>query len=145
VTSGLDQVVIWQLGQEWRDLRAEVLGLGDAVTVVSRHGTARVLSPEGWQLRVPLEGGHRMHLDDARQPLATIDVATPCGVHTTDGQGRWHATTRLILVLRGAHPDWLRPGIGRDLLEASLRGDWEAPGHPTQPCGAVYCPATTTA
>lgn len=133
--------VIWELGEEWRDLSGELFSRDAAATVVSVHGTARILSRDGWQLRVPLEGGHRMRLDSVRQPLAAIDVATPCGATTQDGQGGWHATTPLILVLHGAHPDWLRAGRGRDLLEIALRGRREAPAHPPEPCGAAYCSA----
>ena len=131
--------VVWRLGDSWRDLRSDLAAVGDAVTVVSEHGTARVLAPEGWQLRVPLEGGHRILDDSRRHPLGSIVSASPCGVHTTDGVGGWHHTTPLILVVVGVQRRWLELPSGRAAFETVMRTGWSVTGHPPHSCGAAYC------
>lgn len=132
-------LVIWRLRDPWRDLTSELGTASEPVTVVSINGTARIMA-EGWQVRVPLEGGHVMARDLVRHPLARIITATPCGVCTTDGRGGWHATTPLILVLAGEHPRWLRTPAGQEALTSVRARGWQVDGHPDEPCGAAYCP-----
>lgn len=134
---------MWRLGDAWRDLAPEVEAADGPVTVVSASGTARILSATGWQVRVPLEGGHVMARDLVRHPLARLVCATPCGVHTTDYIGGWHQTTPLVLVLAGEHPRWLLTDVGRRVFPAVRSKRRPAPGHPEQPCGAAYCQLRT--
>lgn len=129
--------VMWRLGDPWRDFEEDIEGAAGPVTVVTKHGTARILGPRGQQ-RIPLEGGHVMALDLVMQPLARVD-ATPCGVSTLDGLGGWHKTARVILLLRGEHPRWLLSELGRQVfMEVRTKG-WAVEGHPDAPCGALHC------
>jgi hypothetical protein len=129
--------VIWRLGQPWRDLTPEVEAL-PAVTAVSLHGTARIMVPAGWQVRIPLEGGHVMWRDLVRHPMSTMSI-TPCGVSTNDSMGGWHQTSRLILVLAGEHPRWLRTEVGQAVFTTVRARGWSVDGHPETRCEARYC------
>lgn len=126
---------MWKTGDMWRDLDHEFSCVSGAITVVTENGTSRVLHMgERWQMRVPLHGAHAMELDCVRQPLATIDVATSCGLVTTSRYG-WHATTPLIAVLVGAHGEWASSTEGAALIARQP----SAPRHPARNCGAAYC------
>lgn len=131
--------VLWRLGERWLDLLPR-LNLAGSMTVVSLNGTATLLNlDEGWEQRVPLEGGHRLPGDGERHLLTAVLCATPCGLHIAGRGGRWHQTTRLLLVVEGLHPRWLETPLGQEAFRSVLRRRWEAPGHPPGACGARYC------
>lgn len=129
--------VMWRLGDPWRRFDDEIRASGEPVTVVTKHGSARILA-KGWQQRIPLEGGHVMHLDLVVQPLVRVE-ASSCGVSTTDGLGGWHKTSRVILLLRGEHPRWLLSEVGRQVFMDVGTLGWTVEGHPEAPCGALHC------
>lgn len=138
-----ESTVIWRDGDPWRDLTHEAADAGQ-VTVVSLHGTARLLDfAEGvaQQARVPLEGGHQLHLDSTPvdllwRPLRIFYSLTPCGFTTWEEAG-----SPVRLVLAGIHTDWMNSPVGREAVDAVMtRSEPKAPGHPTQPCQAAYCP-----
>lgn len=121
--------VLWRLGDRWRRLEEDIEAFEETVTVVTENGTAQVMSlVDGWQQRVPLEGGHVMKLDFRVRPLAMLS-ATSCGVSTIDGRGRSHKTSRVILMLRGEHPQWLLSEVGRDVFKRARTEGWAVEGH----------------
>jgi hypothetical protein len=130
-------LILWQLGQPWRDLTPEVETF-PTVTAVSLYGTARILAPVGWQMRIPLEGGRVMWRDNVRHPMSTMSV-TPCGIYTTDTTGGWHQTSRLILVLAGEHPRWLLTAVGQAMFTQVRTSGWWVDGHPEERCPARHC------
>lgn len=125
-------MLLWQLGDMWADLSSFVEA---PVTVVTANGTATLLNAgEGWSCRVPLNGGHTLVGDSTRVPLATIAVATSCGlVIRGDTADSARMTTNVALVIEGLHSDWQK------LARWPLDGTWNVAGHPERPCGAAYC------
>jgi hypothetical protein len=104
----MDRSLIWVAGDPWRDRTRAVSA--EPVTVVTRNRTARLLNlDEGWQERVPLQGGHVMAADGDRQSLACVAFASPCGVLTCTVEGQWHVTTLVVAVLVGSLPVFVYP------------------------------------
>lgn len=152
----IDPTVLWRSGDPWRDLGQDLDGV-DAVTVISRSGTARFLDlAAGRHNRLGLEGGHAMWLDSQWRPLdfgpgpgGWAIAITPCGLNVLGGFD-WAMGTSLWAVLEGlwsAAPaidgtaDWTTTALGREILDAIVAGQppTYGPGHPDEACGAAYC------
>ena len=134
-----EPVVIWQDGDEWRDLVPDVRAAG-AVTTVSRRGTARYVDVTlGRQVRVPHPDGHMMGHDRMWVPLGYWEL-TPCGL-VLEHADHWARGSPLRLVLAGLVWDWPSSAAGVAVWDAVRAGrEPVAPGHPDQACGAAYCP-----
>lgn len=136
--------VIWQVGNPWRDLTAELIATEGPLTVVTAHLTVHILHLcDRWQLRIPSPLSQQLRGDDERSELVEIVSATPCGIHTTGSHAdSWRKTTPLFTVLG---PN----ALGSDLARA-LRWQDADPiderawlrGHPTEPCRALHCART---
>ena len=134
--------VIWQLGDPWRDLRDEIVAAG-TTTIVTAHLTTHILDlGEHLTTRLPSLLGSELKEDGSERTLLEVEIATPCGLVTRcDPIERSQLSTPLLLVLPGAHPDWMTTYLPQlagsaDHLLAGL-----SPLHPPSPCGALYCPA----
>jgi hypothetical protein len=152
----IEPTVLWRSGDAWRDLGPALDGV-DAVTVISRSGTARFLDLAGGRHnRLSLEGGHVMWLDSQWRPLDSGSgpggwglAITPCGLNVLGGFD-WAMGTPLWAVLDGlwsAAPaiggiaEWTATALGREILDAIVAGERPVygPGHPDDACGAAYC------
>jgi hypothetical protein len=128
--------VLWTDGDPWRVLTGEALAVG-AVTVISKHGTARFIDFDRRRhVREPLEGGKSLVGDRAWLPFDWVEI-TPCGVVLARPQF-WG--TRLRLVFGGIVDEWMSTGPGRAAVTAAVRREEPtSPGHPAELCGAYYC------
>lgn len=152
----IEPTALWLSGDAWRDLAPALNGL-DAVTVISRSGTARFLDLAGGRHnRLSLEGGHVMWLDSRWRPLDSGSgpggwglAITPCGLNVLGGfdgamgtplwavlEGLWSAAPAV-----GGTADWTTTALGCEILDAIIAGErpWYGPGHPDEACGAAYC------
>ena len=78
---------------------------------------------------------------------------TPCGLTVVEpgssitddgaieGYGYWEKSTQIRLVLAGVVPDWPSTAPGRTTVEEIVTKKTfdHHPGHPDEPCGALYC------
>lgn len=133
--------LLWQVGDRWRDLAAEVKEAQQA-TIVTLSGAARLVRWEeqgAWHMRVPVEGGNQMGLDGSWGRLDVLDVS-PCGVRVSEPDHTWFTSTPVVLVLRGLYPRWVESEPGRRALQLVLaRTLPAAPGHPDQRCTTGRC------
>lgn len=137
--------LIWQLGDPWRDLLAEVVAAG-TTTIVTAHLTTHILDlGEHRTTRLPSPVGSELKEDGNQRTLIEVELPTPCGLVTRcDPIERSQLSTPLLLVLHGAHPDWMTTYLPQlaesaDHLLAGL-----SPLHPPSPCGALYCAAPSS-
>lgn len=123
---------IWRTGDAWRRLECDLYVAGTA-TVLTRNGSVRLLDLRRHrQVRIPAE--HHMLGDHQWHDLSGLE-ATPCGIHTTTSDGRWHITTRIHLLVAGLDADLAATIEGR----AALTDDWSAPDHGPDRCVTPYC------
>lgn len=129
--------IIWQLGEPWQDFTAE---LSSGVhTVVTASLALHVIDMDaGFHLRST--GVHWMLFDDTPRRLDEIAYASSCGMHMIGGEpGAWHATTPLILVVRGEVRDFTTLRARPAIEQAARTRGWDLTGHPTQRCQALHC------
>jgi hypothetical protein len=142
--------VLHRADASWADLTDPVLQhvATQAVLWVSFSGTLQVFAMRDGLLtrtRVPRRG-RSTHLGDG-YPVLLRDPAfwSACGC----GDGTGYRSTRPLLVAAIDNPreiDDLSEEAGAladSLLAAGLTRDVMPPGHPPDPCGAIYCPRIT--
>jgi hypothetical protein len=139
-----DASVVWQAGDPWRVLTAEIQAAQEA-TIVTMSGAARLVrwgERGAWHTRIPIAGGHRIGLDESWGRLDVLE-ASPCGVRVVEPDHMWFASTPIVLVLRGLHPRWVDSQTGQRALEQVWAGTIpDVPGHPAQRCSLPQCALT---
>lgn len=126
-----EPVTLWQQGDRWADF-AELLRA--PATVVTASGTTRLLDvAAGWTTRLPYSAIDRLPYDGHRVPIASVPVATACGLRIDGPAPCW--TTEVALVIADLIPEWASTAG----VVWPPPGNWSAVGHPERPCGAVHC------
>lgn len=129
---------VWTPQQPWPDF-PDVTSAG-VWTVVSKHGTARIIDHhQGLHRRAPLEGGHRLPSDRGWSGFSWVQ-ASPCGLNIQLGVNGVERGTPIRAVFQGTHPHWLHLPEGPRLLDTIIaRTPIAAIDHPPGACGAAFC------
>lgn len=129
--------VLWRLGDPWRDLLPEIASSSETIQVVSGQGSVRHVNVlNRWQLRVAGPGGAFIRGDGIMTDLASVSVATPCGIITWGhGPDSWSASTVLLLVATDIPDNWTE--IKKGLQVADYHATFAS--HPPHDCGARLC------
>lgn len=108
-----------------------------AVTAVSLHGTVRSLASVGWQMRIPLEGGHLMSRDLVHHSMSKMSVA-PCGVYDRF-DGRLAQDESSDPGPRRRASRWLPTAVGQAVFTQVRATGWSVDGHTAECCEGQYC------